>query len=205
LTNLWQDYLSGRLPMHLAAQQSEGIVAKSYQILDSTAATHVRNIVPDVIANERTIAIEAGETAPTVGPAPSVQRLDIATDYKVLTIPADEMDLKGYRCFLAITDKIREQKGDFFLQPHRTSVVWGGQKALFVFEHQSGEFGLYYDIQTQGLIAPDSGGGTFVTCTIVMKNRVFIPIPGEIEGSFIPKVGEKKRFEVRCDILHIEK
>jgi molecular chaperone HtpG len=25
-------------------------------------------------------------------------------------------------------------------------VVWGGQKVLFVFEHHSGEFGLYYDV-----------------------------------------------------------
>lgn len=205
LTNLWQDYLSGRLPMHLAAERSEVIVRKSYQILDSAAASRVRDIVPDVIANERAIAGAEGAAEPGAGPAPSIQRLDIATDFKVLTIPADEMDLKGYRCFLAITDKIRDQKGDFFLQPHRTSVVWGGQKVLFVFEHQSGEFGLYYDIQTQGLISPESGGGTFVTCTIVMKNRVFIPIPAKIEGSFIPRTGEKKRLEVRCDILHIEK
>jgi molecular chaperone HtpG len=36
-----------------------------------------------------------------------------------------------------------EERGEFFLQPHSTSVVWGGQKVLFVFEHHSGQFGLY--------------------------------------------------------------
>jgi molecular chaperone HtpG len=96
------------------------------------------------------------------------------------------------------------EKGDFFLQPHRTSVVWGGQKALFIFEHHSGEFGLYYDLQTQNLISDQSGGGSFQTCTIVMKNRVFIPIPAAIQESFLPQTNEKKRFEVRCDILYTE-
>jgi len=83
--------------------------------------------------------------------------------------------------------------------------VWGGQKALFIFEHHSGEFGLYYDLQTQNLISSQPGGGSFETCTIVMKNRIFIPIPTEIESSFLPQPEEKKRFEVRCDILYIDR
>ena len=75
---------------------------------------------------------------------------------------------------------------------------------MFIFEHHSGEFGLYYDLQTQGLINQQSGGGSFETCTIVMKNRVFIPIPPAIQASFLPHAEEKKRFEVRCDILYID-
>ena len=43
-----------------------------------------------------------------------------------------------------------------------------------------------------------------MTFTIVMKNRVFIPIPPAIQASFLPESNEKKRFEVRCDILHID-
>jgi len=76
---------------------------------------------------------------------------------------------------------------------------------LFIFEHHSGEFGLYYDLQTQNLISSQPGGGSFETCTIVMKNRIFIPIPTEIESSFLPQPEEKKRFEVRCDILYIDR
>ena len=81
----------------------------------------------------------------------------------------------------------------------------GGQKALFIFEHQSGRFGLYYDLQTPGLIAQQSGGGTFETCTIVMKNRIFIPLPETLRNSFLPQGNEKKRLEVRCDILYIDR
>ena len=96
------------------------------------------------------------------------------------------------------------KKKDFFLQPHRTSVVWGGQKALFIFEHHSGDFGLYYDLQTLNPISTQSGGGSIQSCTIVMKNRIFIPIPLPIQVSFLPRESEKKRFEVSCDILHID-
>ena len=106
---------------------------------------------------------------------------------------------------MALTDRIREERGDFFLQPHRTSLVWGGQKALFIFEHHSGDFGLYYEIQTMLPISSASGGGAIEACTIVMKNRIFVPIPPHLESSFVPAAGEKKRLDVRCELLYIDR
>lgn len=201
LTSLWQDYLGGKLTFQQAAERSKRVAVRSYQVVDSAAAAAVRDVVPDVIENEAAAGLPAG---PAFGAVPPVERLDMSTSKKLLTIAENEPALRGYRCFLAITDRIRGEKGEFFLQPHRTSVVWGGQKALFIFEHHSGEFGLYYDLQTQGLISNQSGGGSVETCTIVMKNRVFIPIPPAIQASFLPESTEKKRFEVRCDILYID-
>lgn len=201
LTSLWQDYLNGKITMTQAATRKDA-VARSYQVIDSTVAGTVRDVVPDVVDNERAMR---GPHQPTFEAEPSIQRLDIETERKLLTIADNEESLKGYRCFIAITDRVREERGDFFLQPHRTSVVWGGQKALFIFEHQSGGFGLYYDVQTQSLIAHQSGGGQFETCTIVMKNRIFIPVPEELRQSFLPQPGERKKLEVRCDILYIDR
>ena len=94
--------------------------------------------------------------------------------------------------------------GDFFLQPHKTSIVWGGQKVLFIFLHHSGEFGLYYDLQTRDSISEHSGGKAYQTSTMVLKNSIYIPVPEEIEASFIPTPGERKRFEVRCDLLRVD-
>ncbi|OKS89234.1 ATP-binding protein [Mucilaginibacter polytrichastri] len=202
LTSIWQDYLIGRVSFQQASDRAGKALVKSSQILDFSATAHVRDIVPDVLENE--IIIGQKEDA-NFGPLPAIQRLDVSTERKVLTIDINEQPLKGYRCFLAITDKIKNERGDFFLQPHRTSIVWGGQKALFIFEHHSGQFGLYYDLQTQNLISDGSGGGTFETCTIIMKNRIFIPIPPAIEQSFLPQPNERKRFEVKCDILYIDK
>lgn len=201
LASLWQDYLTGKITMNQAATRS-GAVERSYQVIDATVAGTVRDVVPDVVDNEGSIR---GARQPSYEAAPSIQRLDIQTERKLLTISDDEEPLSGYRCFIAITDRVREERGDFFLQPHRTSVVWGGQKALFIFEHQSGGFGLYYDVQTPSVIAEQSGGGAFETCTIVMKNRIFIPVPEGLRRSFLPQTGERKRLEVRCDILYIDR
>jgi molecular chaperone HtpG len=201
LASLWQDYLSGRITMTQAATLS-GAVERSYQVIDATVAGAVRDVVPDVVENEREMR---DVDRSNFQAEPPIQRLDIETERKLLTIADGEEALNGYRCFIAITDRVREERGDFFLQPHRTSVVWGGQKALFIFEHQSGGFGLYYDVQAPGLIAEQSGGGSFETCTIVMKNRIFIPVPDGLRGSFLPKTGEKKKLEIRCDILYIDR
>jgi len=201
LSALWNKYLKKEVSYNEVTERANAAV-RSYQVLDSSVAASVKDVVPDVIENEK-ITEQRDETH--FGAQPPIQRFDIPTPKKILTINESEPSLKGYRCFLALTDRIREEKGDFFLQPHRTSVVWGGQKALFIFEHHSGNYGLYYDLQTQNLISEDSGGGTFQSCTIVMKNRIFIPIPPAIQGSFLPKESERKRFEVKCDILYIDK
>lgn len=202
LASLWQDYLNGRISMAQASTRSNA-VHRSYQVLDATVAATVRDVVPDVVDNEREMRGE--ERPPSYEAAPSIQRLDIETPRKLLTIPDNEEPLNGYRCFIALTDRVREERGDFFLQPHRTSVVWGGQKVLFIFEHHSGKFGLYYDVQTAGLISSQSGGGAFESSTIVMKNRIFIPVPDGLRGSFLPAAGEKKKLEVRCDILYTDR
>lgn len=205
LTSLWNDYMSGKLSFQQASERSDRVATRSYQIVDGTAAGSMRDVVPDVIENQSLIVSENRDRQEDQGALPPIQRLDIHTDKKLLTIANDESALKGYRCFLAITSRIQQEHGDFFLQPHRTSVVWGGQRALFIFQHHSGEFGLYYDLQTRSLISEQSGGGPVVPCTIVMKNRVFIPIPDAIHETFLPNADERKRFEVKCDILQIER
>ena len=75
---------------------------------------------------------------------------------------------------------------------------------IFVFQHHSKRFGLYYDILCLDLSNSSSGRGSRVTSTILTKNRTFIPIPHEIAESFLPKADERKRLEVRCDILYLE-
>ena len=50
---------------------------------------------------------------------PPIQRTDIETDRKLSTVEEPDPALKGYRCFLAISRRVWEERGDFFLQPHR--------------------------------------------------------------------------------------
>ena len=122
----------------------------------------------------------------------------------MLFIEEREKLLNGYSCFLAISEKVRKDRGEFFFQPHRTSVIWGGQKVLFIFQHHSGEFGLYYELKSSEIISGDSGGGEQQSSTIAVKNRVFIPIPEPIKKAFIPNDVSSKKFEVRCELLYTD-
>ena len=132
---------------------------------------------------------------------PGIDRREEETSARILT---SEQPVNGYTCFLALSDRVKREKGDFFLQPHSTVIVWGGRKVIFVFQHHSRRFGLYYDILCPGLIEASSGQGARVTSTILTKSRTFIPIPDEIAATFLPKAEERKRLEVRCDILYLE-
>ena len=131
---------------------------------------------------------------------PAIDRRQEETDALILT--SDE-PVNGYTCFLSLSNRAQRDKGKFFLQPHSTEVVWGGRKVVFIFQHHSKRFGLYYDILCPGLVGAASGGGPRVTSTILAKNRTFIPVPDEIANDFLPEAGERKRLEVRCEILYL--
>jgi len=201
LASIWEKYLGGEITMEEAAKRSTEIVQLNIQRIDSGATRSVTSVVPDVVENERTLGASA---AHTTEPLPPIVRLDKDSDAKLLTLDDDEPPLKDYRCFVALTDRTREEYGDFFLQPHRTSIVWGGQKVLFIFQHHSGRFGLYYDLQLPNVVATESGGASFVTCTLILKNRIYIPVPDAIRHTFIPTLGETMRIEVRCDLLYAD-
>ena len=201
LPSIWEDYTEGRISLDQAVARSKNAVRSSIQVVE--IATSAKDVVPDIIENEQTLSQVASATQ-DFGPLPGITRLEIMSTAKLLVIDENEPALRGYRCFIAITDRSREEMGEFFLQPHTTSIVWGGQKTLFIFMHHSGQFGLYYDLQTREIVEAPAGGDVYPTCSIVLKDRLYIPIPEEISASFIPASGEKKRFEVRADILRTE-
>jgi molecular chaperone HtpG len=202
LPTIWSDYAGGLITMDQAVQRSLVAVRSSVQVVEAAAAARIADVVPDIISNEQVIqAPSTSSEDRALDAAPAISRSDTATSAKLLTIDDADPALRGYRCFLAITDRVREEFGDFFFQPHTTSVVWGGQRALFVFMHHSGTFGLYYDLQTAEAIKAPAGGGTYPTCSLILKDKIFIPVPAELRTSFIPESGQKKRFEVRGDIL----
>lgn len=205
LSEIWQDYLDGKLTMTAAARQSTTVVSTNVQFVDRAATTKVSDVIPDVLDNERMMEQVTREGILEEPEAlPAITRLEVTSTAKLLIIDENENPLKGYRCFLALTDRVREDRGEFFLQPHRTEIVWGGQKAFYIFQHHSGEFGLYYDLLGNELLSDTPGGKAFLTCTIVLRNQIYIPVPDEIRSKFIPSEVERKRFEIRCELLYPE-
>lgn len=203
LSEIWERYLQGELTLAVAARQSAGIVRTTVQAFDRSSTASAVSVIPDVLNNQKILEeIEEPNGAAELDPIPAITRLEEESSAKLLTIDDDEPDLKGYRCFIAITDRARRDRGEFFLQPHRTEIVWGGQKVLYVFQHHSGQFGLYYELQGAEVMSDTPGGRTFPTSTIMLKNQIYIPVPNEISQKFVPTDVERKRFEVRFELLH---
>lgn len=204
LAMVWKDYEEGRISIERAIRHSITAVRAGVQVVDSNSAQDIGGVVPDVLRNEQQILAGVGEDEyMTLDPCPSITRTGITSSAKMLTLSEGEVPLRGYRCFLALTAKVREDIGDFFLQAHRTSIVWGGQRVLYVFLDHSGTYGVYYDLQTNEILGAESGGGPVPTCTIMLRDNIYIPVPEALNSSFVPVQGQRKRFEVRQDILRV--
>lgn len=204
LTEIWELYLTGDIDMKEAANRSTAYIQSSVQKIDNSGIQSVSSVVPDVVSNDEQIHQAPIDESLKYEAIPPIIRQEVESEAKLLTIKDNELPLQGFKCFIAITDKTKDDYGEFFVQPHRTSIVWGGQKAIFIFQHHSNRFGLYYDMQLPHPLSDNSGGGPFATCTLILKNRIYIPIPYDIQPVFIPGAGETKKFEVRCDVIYAE-
>ena len=194
LEDIFEDLRAGRMTVAEAKKRLANTDRSFVEVSPAGKAP-----LSSVIREPRSDVSQEGLADPFAA-IPGIDRREETTDALILT---SETPVNGYRCFLAITDRVQRDKGHFFLQPHSTDIVWGGRKVMFVFQHHSKRFGLYYDILCPGLVGSGSSGGPRTTATILTKRRTFIPIPDEITQSFLPEADERKRLEVRCDILYL--
>lgn len=202
LNEIWHEYAQGNISMVEAARRSASIVRSTVQVLEPANASTVDEVLSDVVANEKLLA--GVELEDELTALPAITRPGVESDAKLLLVPNGEEPLRGYRGFLALTDRVRREHTDFFLQPHRTEIVWGGQKAMYIFQHHSGEFSLYYDLQGNESLPGGPSGCRIPTSTIIVKNQVYIPIPDVVLEGFRVGPGERKSFEVRCNLLFPE-
>ncbi len=76
-----------------------------------------------------------------------------------------------------------------------------GNRITFIFTDATGELSLYYDIELNTpLETEQTGGSMFPTTTIVTKNRVYVPVPKDLEPTFQITDGAKE-FYVRFDTI----
>jgi molecular chaperone HtpG len=165
----------------------------------------VISVLRDVVLNQRIMERQDTQTSSysAFAAKPAIVRSDVETDAKMLVLE-DSEPLYGYSGLLRLSEHAYAERADFFFQPHFTEVIWGGQRIIFIFRHASAAFGFYYDIQLNELITIPSGGGSYETMTVILKNCVFLPIPSILFQYFTPSENEKKRFDVRYDILYSE-
>jgi hypothetical protein len=131
--------------------------------------------------------------------------LDTELDAKILdaTGALAGMGLANY--YLALTSEAHLLYRRIFLERKpATDFSWGGHRAGYLF-YSSGSAVIYYDIQFENLIGEGDGHertGTFTLeqSPLVLKNQVFLPIPGAFEREMVPTEATL-RFTVRHQIL----
>ena len=120
---------------------------------------------------------------------------------KVLTVKQEHSKLNGFRMFLGLSERLTLREGGFLRQPHTTKLMWGSHRVIYVFADSSGELNLYYDLKLkEPLETETTGGAMFPTTTIVTKNRIFVPVPRELQPAFQIANGTKEFF-VRFDTI----
>jgi len=207
LDDVITDFIKGKTTFSKAIDAALVAAQKQQQEVSVQDVQTVASVMPDIVMNQQVLAksqFESEGVSPSVFEAkPAITRSDVETEAKILVLDDSEI-MYGFKGLLRLSDKAYADRADFFFQPHFTEVIWGGQRIIYIFNHASGTFGFYYDIQLNELLSIPSGGRRYETMTVVLKNSVFLPIPSYLFQYFTPSEKEKKRFDVRYDILYPE-
>jgi molecular chaperone HtpG len=209
LDDVIADFAKGNVSFSKVIDAALTAAKKQQQTVAPNDVQKVTSIMPDMVSNQRTFEAEendeskSGVIKPVFAAKPAILRKEVETDAKILVLEDNEV-MFGYKGLLRLSEKAYIDRGEFFYQPHFTEIIWGGQRIIYIFRHISGAFGFYYDIQLNELLNIPPGGTSFESMSVILKNSVFLPIPHSLFKFFAPEANEKKRFDVRYDILYPE-
>lgn len=193
---LLADYLAGKADLEQVLRSSGGHGAGQRQEVRKDQVGSVEDELPGIIGSP-------GESPPgnEYEATPPILRPDLPSDMKVLTVAAEYPKLNGFQMFLALSDRLARTEGEFLRQPHTTKLMWGSHRVIYIFTDATGDLSLYYDIKLkEPLEIQTTGGAMFPTTTIILKNRVFIPVPKVLEPAFQITDGAKEFF-IRFDTI----
>lgn len=194
---LVSDFLEGKAEFSDVIKASRNLLSVQRQKVSREHVGNVEDVIPDLndnVGNARrhSNALEA---------SPPIMRYEFESNKKVLTSRNEHPGLNNFKMFLAISDRMMKQQGEFLRWPHTTKVIWASHRVIYIFTDATGGISLYYDIELKSpLETGKTGGAMFPTTTIVTKNRIFIPVPWDLEHAF-QVTDEGKEFYVRFDTL----
>lgn len=117
------------------------------------------------------------------------------TDKKVLTVESEYKKLHGFKMFLALSNRFIKCDGEFLREPHTTKLIWSTHRVIYIFTNTSCDLSLYYDIKLKEPLGTEETGGEMIpTTTLVMKNRIFVPVPNVLKLAFQITNGTKEFF-----------
>jgi molecular chaperone HtpG len=199
LEDILSDLLAGETNLGEAIRKARNSSSNGQQ-QQSVQADQVGNIeavIQDVVESP----VTAGEIISETEPRPAIIRDDIECEFKILTSTTQHPNLNNFTLFLGLSDKLFKRELFFFKSPHTTRIMWGGHRIIYVFDHPSGSTTLYYDIELKVPLSQDQASGMMLpTTTLILKNRLFVPVPNELENEFRISEGTKQ-FYVNFDTI----
>ena len=194
--SLLADYLSGKVDLEQIIRSSAGLGAGQRQEVRSEQVGTVEEELPGILGAEDDVPSGDAYEA-----SPPILRPELTSDMKVLTVAEAHSKLNGFQMFLSLSERLARMEGEFLRQPHTTKLMWGSHRVIYIFTDSSGELSLYYDIKLkEPLETETTGGAMFPTTTIITKDRIFVPVPKELESAFQISDGTKEFF-VRFDTI----
>lgn len=196
IESLMSDYVLGDIGLPEVLKKSSRISSGQTQYFYQNQVGTVEQEIPSIIENHPAdIAIDE------YAALPPIVRRDEQTEKKILKTGNIYKQLNDFSFFLSLSDKVFKSQQEFFFEPHTTKVIWSMHRVVYIFTHASNKLSLYYDIELKEKLSNESTGGKPIpTTTIIMGNRIFIPIPNELLTYFDIKEGTKE-FYVRHDLI----
>jgi molecular chaperone HtpG len=192
------DYLKGDKSFTDVIKEAQSRARPFTQRVSSHQVGTVEREVPGIVDSPVTQEIAAGEE---YAPMPPIVRDSIVSSMKILTTSEKHPQLNEFTMLLGLSDRLVKMESEFFRNPHTTRILWGGHRVVYIFTEATGRLNLYYDIELRKPIDQSrAGGGMFRTTTLITKNRIFVPVPDELQEEFKVATGPKEFF-VRFDVL----
>ena len=193
---LLADYLAGNVEFSEVLRTSRRKASVQRQQVSQDQIGTVEEELPGILGTaEPTAAVDEFDAVPPL------MRDDLKTEMKVLTVSDKHVKLNGFQLFLALSDRLVKREGEFLRWPHTTKLIWGAHRVIYIFTDPTGELSLYYDIELKTPLETElTGGSMFPTTTIVTKDRIFVPVPADLEPAFQITEGPKE-FHVRFDTI----
>ena len=197
LEPILSDYLSGVTSLGEAIKKARTTSRPQHQSVRSDQVGDVESAIPDVVNSP----VESPENTPETEPRPAIIREDIECHFKILTTTERHDQLNGFTLFLGLSDRLFKREAVFFKSPHTTRVLWGGHRVIYIFDHPSGSITLYYDIELRTPLSEHQASGKMIpTTTLILKNRLFVPVPDDLVDEFRIAEGSKQ-FYVNFDTI----
>lgn len=174
---------------------------KHQQTINQSQVGDVSEVITNISNNTLNVSEDAIKNANNedIMPMPSILCLDVETKLRILKTDVITPVLQNNKMFMALTDKMVNQKRIFFSNPHTTRILWSMHRLIYIFTDAMGKNTLYYDLELTRKIPDSTGGKSIRSATILTKDKIFVPIVPELYTYFNLNVDEKLKFFVHFD------